>query len=77
MIFWGWGHRGKGDHSRLPATKLGMRLGVLDLRSGRRGAGCLQPTCRPGRNGSWASRGANWSLGLGQSKKREAGGDGL
>lgn len=47
MIFWGWGHRGKGDHGRLPATKLGMRLGVLDLRSGRKGAGLLSAYLSP------------------------------
>lgn len=36
---WGWSQKGKGDHSRFPATELGMRLGVLDLTSTRRGLG--------------------------------------
>lgn len=31
MILWGWGHGGKGDHNRFPATELGMRFGGLDL----------------------------------------------
>lgn len=35
----GWVHRGKGGHSRFPATELGMILAELALRSSRRGGG--------------------------------------
>lgn len=44
---WGWSQNRKGDQSRFPATELGMRLEVLDLRSSRSGVGqslaCLLP----------------------------------
>lgn len=37
LICWGWGQRGKRDHSRFRRTELGIRLDKLDLRSSRRG----------------------------------------
>lgn len=39
VIPWGWDQRGKGDHSKFPATELGMRRTGLDLRSTGRGVG--------------------------------------
>jgi hypothetical protein len=34
-----WDQKGKGDHSRFPATELEIKLGRLDLRNSRRGVG--------------------------------------
>lgn len=38
MLYWAWGQRGKGDHSRLPATEVGMSLaGIGSLEQEERG----------------------------------------
>lgn len=49
----GWCQRGKGDHSRFPATELGMKLGGLDLRSGKKSMGLPSAYLLPAGIGSW------------------------
>ena len=51
VIHWEWSQRGKGDHSRFLATELGMKLGILDLRSIRRYVGLLSAYLLPWEEG--------------------------
>lgn len=58
VIHWvGWGQRRKGEHSRFPATELGMRLRALGLRAVGEVWFHLQSVCCSGRSCPLVSRG--------------------
>lgn len=59
-----WDQRGEGNHSMLPGTDLGMKLGGLDLRNIGGVCFCLQPTCCHGGSSPWVSRGLAAGVGV-------------
>lgn len=56
--------RGKEDHSRLPAIELRIRLGVLELRSSKRGVGLLSAYLWPWGSSPMVYRGCLLELGF-------------
>lgn len=73
MTHWGWGQRGKEDHSRCSA---GNETGE----TGPQGAGevlvLLQPTCCPCRKGSWLGEQEVPAGGIRRGRSVESIGDG-